>query len=297
LERKLSRGQPDPDKQTRQVVGERSRDAEHQGSPQDLGPENVRVRINQAGQKRLAPRVNDAGAVGRLDLRPNRRDPAIPHQHGRARQHLRPIENASVAEDERTSGLRAPRHVARQHHRTKENHQSSTLGRHRSTLKYRRLGVNSSRGLETTIPSLLTAWPSRDLIIAADQQSTRDWWENRRRDFELLVSPEVLGEAAQGDPEAARLRLEAIATFPVLAATEEVEGLTRVILTTGLIPARATRDAAHIAFAAVHGMDFLRTWNCRHIHNAMISRRLAGVCSAQGFTLPVLCTPHELMLI
>ena len=151
--------------------------------------------------------------------------------------------------------------------------------------------------LETTIPSLLTAWPSRDLIIAADQQSTRDWWENRRQDFDLFVSPEVLGEAAQGDQEAARLRLEAIATLPVLAATEKVEELTSTILATGLIPPRATRDAAHIAFASVHAMDFLLTWNCRHIHNAMISRRLAEVCSAQGFKLPVLCTPRELMAI
>jgi len=81
--------------------------------------------------------------------------------------------------------------------------------------------------LETTIPSLLTAWPSRDLIIAADQQSTRDWWENRRQNFELFVSPEVLGEAGEGDPTAARLRLEVINTLPVLAATEAVEELTR----------------------------------------------------------------------
>jgi hypothetical protein len=151
--------------------------------------------------------------------------------------------------------------------------------------------------LETTILSLLTAWPSRDLITAADQQSTREWWENRRQDFDLFVSPEVIGEAGQRDPAAARLRLEAVATLPVLAATEEVEELTRVILATGLIPPRATRDAALIAFASVHAMDFLLTWNCRHIHNAMISRRLSGVCSAQGFTLPVLCTPRELMAI
>ena len=151
--------------------------------------------------------------------------------------------------------------------------------------------------IETIILSLLTAWPSRDLIIAADQQSTRDWWENHSQGFELFVSPEVLGEAAQGDPEAARQRLAAVAALPVLAVTEEVEELTRVILNAGLIPPRATRDAAHIAFACVHQMDFLLTWNCRHIHNAMISRRLAGVCSAHGFTLPVVCTPRELMAI
>jgi hypothetical protein len=150
--------------------------------------------------------------------------------------------------------------------------------------------------IETTIPSLLTAWPSGDLQIAAQQVATRDWWETCRASFELYVSPDVLGEAAQGDVQAARLRLEAIANLPVLAVTDDVEALTRRILATGLIPPRATRDAAHIAFASVHGMDFLLTWNCRHIHNAMISRRLAGVCAALGFTLPVLCTPRELMI-
>jgi len=149
--------------------------------------------------------------------------------------------------------------------------------------------------IETTIPSLLTAWPSRDVEIAGQQIATREWWQSRREDFDLFVSSEVLSEAAQGDPEAARARLESIAALPVLAVTDDVEALTRRILATGLMPPRATRDAAHIAFASVHGMDFLLTWNCRHIHNAMISRRLTGVCAALGFTLPVFCTPRELM--
>src|SRR6266540_4522548 len=149
--------------------------------------------------------------------------------------------------------------------------------------------------IETTIPSLLTAWPSRDVEITAQQIATREWWATRREDFDLYVSPEVLGEAAQGDAEAARVRLEAIATLPVLAVNDEVEKLTSRILATGLMPPRASRDAAHIAFATVYEMDFLLTWNCRHIHNAMISRRLSGVCAALGFMLPVLCTPRELM--
>ena len=149
--------------------------------------------------------------------------------------------------------------------------------------------------LETTILSLLTAWPSRDLITAADQQSTREWWENRRQDFDLFVSPEVIGEAGQGDPAAARLRLETVATLPVLAATEEVEELTRVILATGLIPPRATRDAAHIAFASVHAMDFLLTWNCRHLANADILVRTDRYFRGKGYKQPIVCTPEELM--
>jgi hypothetical protein len=155
--------------------------------------------------------------------------------------------------------------------------------------------MNPTVYIETTIPSLLTAWPSRDVEIAGQQIATREWWETRQADFDLYISPEVINEAAQGDAEAARERMDAIATLPVLAVNDDVEELTRRILATGLIPPRATRDAAHIAFASVYEMTFLLTWNCRHIHNAMISRQLSGVCAALGFTLPVLCTPRELM--
>ena len=149
--------------------------------------------------------------------------------------------------------------------------------------------------IETTIPSLLTAWPNRDVEIAAQQIATREWWENRRQAFDLYVSADVLDEAERGDAEAARLRLAALAECRVLAATDEAQLLTRRILATGLIPPRAVTDAAHIGLAAAHGMDFLLTWNCRHIHNAFIERRLAGICQAMGLSLPVLCTPRELM--
>lgn len=117
----------------------------------------------------------------------------------------------------------------------------------------------------------------------------------RRQAFDLYVSQEVLKEAARGDAEAARDRLAALAECRILAATDMAEALTERILFTGLIPARAASDAVHIGYAAAHGMDFLLTWNCRHILNAVIQRRLAGVCLAMGLTLPVLCTPSELM--
>ena len=149
--------------------------------------------------------------------------------------------------------------------------------------------------IETTIPSLLTAWPNRDLEIAAQQLATREWWEKRRDAYALYISADVLDEAGRGDTEAARLRIAVLAECRVLAATEEAQLLTKRILATGLIPPRAAADAAHIALAAAHGIDFLLTWNCRHIHNAVIARRLAGVCQAMGFSLPVLCTPRELM--
>ena len=80
--------------------------------------------------------------------------------------------------------------------------------------------------IETTIPSLLTAWPSRDLIVAADQQMTRRWWETRRGQFQLFVSEFVLDEAGQGDKEAAAQRLQVLAECELLKATDEVRSLT-----------------------------------------------------------------------
>jgi hypothetical protein len=131
------------------------------------------------------------------------------------------------------------------------------------------------------------------LLIAAQQQATREWWETRRAAFDFFVSADVLDEAGRGDTEAARQRLDALAECRILAATKDAQSLTKRILASGLIPPRAATDAAHIGLAAAHGMDFLLTWNCRH--NAFNERRLAGICAAMGFSLPVLGTPLELM--
>ena len=150
--------------------------------------------------------------------------------------------------------------------------------------------------LETTIPSLLVARPSRLLRVASDQQVTLEWWDTRRDKFQLFVSELVLEEAAKGDHAFAAQRLTAIAECPVLEATDAARSLTLELLGSGLIPTKAAADAAHIAVAAVHGMDFLLTWNCRHIANAMTVDRVRGLCDSLGFPAPVICTPYELML-
>jgi hypothetical protein len=150
--------------------------------------------------------------------------------------------------------------------------------------------------LETTIPSLLTAWPSRDLVIAADQQVTKEWWRTRRRDFELFVSQVVLDESSEGDKSAAVARLAEIRGLPVLEVNREVEHVARAFLNSGLIPAKAANDALHLAVAAVHQMHFLLTWNCRHLANAAISGQLGAACRKAGFEMPVICTPKELMI-
>jgi len=149
--------------------------------------------------------------------------------------------------------------------------------------------------LETTFISYLASHPSRDLLVAAHQQATRDWWLERRENFECYVSQVVLDEVSAGDPKEAKTRVAIIGDFPVLEATEEAESLAEAIVSSGAIPTHAAGDAAHIAIATVNGMDYLLTWNCKHLANAQIVRRVAAVCNGEGYDMPVICTPEELM--
>lgn len=148
--------------------------------------------------------------------------------------------------------------------------------------------------IETTVPSYLTAWPSRDVGRAGEQQVTRDWWA-RRSGFELRVSSLVLLECGAGDPEAAALRLAALDGVPVLAQTPEADTLAETFLREVPLLARAAADALHIAVAAVSGVSFLMTWNCTHIANATLRPRIEALCRQAGYEPPVICTPQELL--
>jgi predicted nucleic acid-binding protein len=149
--------------------------------------------------------------------------------------------------------------------------------------------------IETTIPSYLAARQSRDLVIAAHQEITRLWWENRRSDFDLYVSEPVLREAAAGNEVLAQKRLELLTPIPVLALTSAILELAETLVVKGPIPSKAAGDALHIAVATVYGCEFLLTWNCRHIANAEITRAAARLVQGQGFELPTICTPEELL--
>ena len=148
--------------------------------------------------------------------------------------------------------------------------------------------------IESTIPSYVVARPARDLLQAARQQLSRDWWESQRDQHELFTSQVVLDEIASGDVAMAKQRLAVMAGIPIVRATDDAETITQRILDSRLLPADADRDAAHIALATVHEMDILLSWNCRHIANAAIQARLRRLAEQSGFTLPVLCTPDEL---
>jgi hypothetical protein len=149
--------------------------------------------------------------------------------------------------------------------------------------------------IETTIPSYLAARSSRDLLIAAHQQITREWWELRRSAFDLYISEAVLDEAAGGDPSMATKRIELLADIPVLALTDSATALAKALVSEGPIPGKAAGDALHIAIATAYACEYLLTWNCRHIANAEIQRNARSVVRRYGFELPVICTPEELM--
>jgi len=149
--------------------------------------------------------------------------------------------------------------------------------------------------IKTTIISYLTSRPSKDLVQRAHQRLTRTWWQTRRSEFELYVSPLVLQEAAGGDPVRARHRLAMLRGLPVLGPTTDAIHLSRALLERGAIPKKAEVDALHIAIAAVNGIEYLLTWNCTHIANARMRSKIEAVCRVEGYEPPVLCTPEELM--
>jgi len=149
--------------------------------------------------------------------------------------------------------------------------------------------------IETTVVSYLTARLSRDLVQRAHQRVTRTWWRTRRSHFALYVSPLVLQEAAGGHALRVRRRMAALQGIAVLAPTAEAVQLARAFVTRGPIPQKADVDALHIAIATVHGVDYLLTWNCTHIANAMMRSQIEHLCRAAGYEPPVLCTPEELL--
>jgi hypothetical protein len=148
--------------------------------------------------------------------------------------------------------------------------------------------------IETTIISYLTARISRDRVLAGQQLRTRDWWENDRLFFQLFTSQFVLLEAAAGDKQAANERLKILAPLPMLEIKEVALKLARDLVQATALPVNAFRDAEHVGVCATNGIDFLLTWNCRHLANAKQRDRIVEVCLDHGLRAPTICTPADL---
>ena len=149
--------------------------------------------------------------------------------------------------------------------------------------------------VETSVVSYLTARATSNLLAAAWQAATTEWWDTHRSRFELCTSTLTLEEAGRGHLEAASRRLTALGEIATLPITEAVVALSDVLIHERALPANAQADAIHFAVSAVHRVDYLLTWNFRHLANAETKPLIRRVCEQQGYISPEICTPSELM--
>ncbi len=149
--------------------------------------------------------------------------------------------------------------------------------------------------IETSIISYLAGKPSRDIIVAGYQQITHDWWDNRASQFDLFSSELVFQEASAGDSIVAKKRLAYLEDIPFLKLGTDAVDLAQIFLKKRVLPKKAGDDSLHIAIATVYGFDYLLTWNCKHIANAEIQKKIAKICGEEGYEMPTISTPLELM--
>ena len=149
--------------------------------------------------------------------------------------------------------------------------------------------------IETSIVSYLRQKPSTQVVTAARQLLTHQWWNDERQDYELVVSQYVIDEASDGDPKLAAERLETLEGIPLLPNAPEIPQIAAEIMDLGVLPGKAQVDALHIAAVAHHRIQYLLTWNCKHIANAKILPRIHDVLTDLGVPIPIICTPEEML--
>ncbi|MBF0407915.1 MAG: type II toxin-antitoxin system VapC family toxin [Candidatus Riflebacteria bacterium] len=149
--------------------------------------------------------------------------------------------------------------------------------------------------IETSIISYLTSLPSRNLLVAAWQSLTTEWWDKRRNDFDLFASELVMEEASRGDPLASKRRIKVLDGIPFLKLTDSAIHLSQKLISKGALPSKASDDALHISLAAIHRVDYLLTWNCKHIDNAENKPLVRAITISEGYHFPEICTPNELL--
>ncbi|VXD15042.1 conserved hypothetical protein [Planktothrix paucivesiculata PCC 9631] len=149
--------------------------------------------------------------------------------------------------------------------------------------------------IETSIIGYLTARPTDNLIVAANMKITQDWWDEYCNSLVLYTSELVEDEAQRGDSIIATQRLILLQSLTFLELTEEATDLAQEFLQQSNLPQKASNDALHIALATVYGLNYLLTWNCKHMANSQIQRKLSEISCNLGYTLPFICTPYEFL--
>lgn len=149
--------------------------------------------------------------------------------------------------------------------------------------------------IETTIVGHIAGRIHRDALVAARQRATRNWWRDEASKYTVLISQLVLDECSDGDPAAVAERLEVVKDTDLIESSAEVDELVDALIAGNAIPVSEPRDAFHIAIAAVNGVNYLLTWNFKHIANASLRGRIEQICRDVGYDPPVICTPDELM--
>ena len=149
--------------------------------------------------------------------------------------------------------------------------------------------------LEPTVISHLVARPSNDPILASWQRVSQQLWEDYADRFEFVISPVVRAEIQQGNVVAAQQRLEVVSQLTVLEVLPEANVLAQKLIDAGTVPRNSELDAQHIAIATAHGVDYLVSWNHKHIVNKNKREHINSICQEVGFQPTILCTPMELM--
>jgi predicted nucleic acid-binding protein len=149
--------------------------------------------------------------------------------------------------------------------------------------------------VETSIVSYLRQRPSAQVVMAARQVLTHRWWGEERGRYELVTSQYVIDEASAGDPVLAAERLQSLDGIPLLPLDPEIAVIAEEIMSRAILPSTASVDALHIAVAAHHRIEYLLTWNCRHIANAKILPRIHDLLTDLGIPIPIICTPEEMV--
>ena len=148
--------------------------------------------------------------------------------------------------------------------------------------------------IETTIPSYIVSRSSRDIIVLSHQEITKEWWDSNRKDYNLYISQIVIEEISERDNSLVQKRNELIKEIPMLEYNDDVEKLAQIYFEHFKFPLKSLRDAFHMAFAVYYELDFLLTWNCKHLANANIRLELARFNFTLGYKTPDICTPEEL---